>query len=127
MVASAAAPTCVAIEVFVEQNQIAPVGIGRVAIFIAVTRSAAVCVGCEYLYESSRKLGGDFVEVHIAAGTCWAFDLEVIAVEIMIALERFDNRVVDGEPNRAAPVGIATERVSRGFAGIVIDAELTEL
>src|SRR5271169_3447425 len=40
---------------------------------------------------------------------------------MVIFLERFDEQIIYGKPNRAAPVGIATKNAGGGFRGFVID------
>ena len=39
-----------------------------------------------------------------------ALDLERVAVEVVVALQRLDQQVVDREPDRPAPVGVAAEQ-----------------
>ncbi len=47
--------------------------------------------------------------------------LKVVAVEIVVAFEGFDDEEVGREPDGAAPVGVAAEHVGVGFAGGVGD------
>ena len=48
-------------------------------------------------------------------------DGEGVAVEVVEAFEGFDEEVVDGEPDGAAPVGVSAEEGALGFAGFVVD------
>src|SRR6185369_14982747 len=109
LVACAEAAAGLAMEVFVEQHEVLPVGIARVARIVAVARAAAVAVGQEHRAEAACELARDLGEVHEVAGAGRAFDLERVAVEVMITLERFDQQVVDREPDRPSPVGVAAE------------------
>ena len=40
---------------------------------------------------------------------------------MVVAFQRLDQQVVDGKPDRAAPVGIAAEQAGGGLARLVID------
>ena len=48
--------------------------------------------------------------------------LKLLAKEAVVTFQGFDNHVVKREPDRAAPVGIATEHVGRGLGRFVVDA-----
>ena len=54
------------------------------------------------------------------AGAGGALDLQAVAVEVMVALQRLDQQVVDRKPDRAAPVGVAAEEAGGGLAGLVV-------
>ena len=64
----------------------------------------------------------NFLECEHFSGTNWTLYLQLIAVEMVIAFECLDDEVIDREPNRAAPVGVAAEEVAGAFAGHVIHA-----
>src|SRR5260370_41494085 len=43
---------------------------------------------------------------------------------MIVALQRLDEQIIDRQPNRAAPVGVAAEKPGPGFPGRVFDAVL---
>src|SRR5438552_14844271 len=43
---------------------------------------------------------------------------------MVVALQRLDEQIIDRQPNRAAPVGVAPEKTSPGFPWRVFDAVL---
>ena len=47
--------------------------------------------------------------------------VNVVAERLVPAQHRLDEQVVDREPDRAAPVGVAAEQVVRRLAGLVVD------
>jgi hypothetical protein len=49
-------------------------------------------------------------------------DLEVVAEEEVIALQRLDEQEVHRKPDRAAPVRVATEELAARLARLVVDA-----
>ena len=53
------------------------------------------------------------------AGAGGAFDFERIAIKVVVALESFDEEVIEGEPDGSAPVGVAAEAAGFRFAGLV--------
>ena len=64
-------------------------------------------------------------EVHHAAPSRSGHStLSVVAVEVVVALERLDQQIVHREPDRPAPVGVAAEHAGRRLAGHVVDAVL---
>src|SRR5579863_534676 len=60
--------------------------------------------------------------MNMFAGAGGKFDGEFVAQIIMESLQRFDQQIVDGEPDRSAPVGIASEQAGLRFGGFVSDA-----
>ena len=67
-------------------------------------RAFAVFVTRPDFDQPIRKFVRDFFEMHELPGAGRAFDFEIIAVVMMKLLERFDQEVIDREPNRTAPV-----------------------
>ena len=65
---------------------------------------------------AARDLARDLREVHEDARAGGALDAQVVAVEVVVALQRLDEQVVDGEPDRAAPVRVAAEEAGRRLA-----------
>ncbi len=97
------------VEEFVEQDEIAPVGIVGPARVFPVTGAVALGGAEEQPGEARFDFARDLLEVHQPAGAGGAFDLEAVAVEMVVAFERRDEVVVRREPDRAALVGIAAE------------------
>ncbi len=64
---------------------------------------------------------GHLAEVHHLARTRGAFDLKVVAIEMVIPLERFDQQIIDRKPDRPAPVGITAKKPAVRFARRVAD------
>src|SRR6202022_1791829 len=50
------------------------------------------------------KFVRDFFEVHELPGAGWTFHFEIVAVVVMKLLKRFDQQIVDWEPDWTAPV-----------------------
>src|SRR3712207_3950153 len=59
----------------------------------------------------------------VLARTGGAFNLKIVAVVVVEALQRFDEQVIDREPDRAAPVGVAAEQAGIRFSRLVGDPE----
>ena len=98
-------------EVFVEQNQITPVRVGAVFFSFSVTRALAIFNRQEDAREPARKLLRNFVEREHFSRTYRTLYFQLIAVEMVVALECFPDEVIDRELDRAGPVGVATEEV----------------
>src|SRR5437899_7461976 len=103
----------VAMEVFVEEHEVAPVWIALEALDAAEHGTSAVLTE-KNGRQAPREFGRDFPERHHAAGTRRALDGEIAAKVVVELLQRFDQQVVDRKPHRSAPVRVAAEeRVRR--------------
>ena len=100
-----------AVEVFVEQNQITPAGVGAVFFNLSVTRALVIFIRQKDAREPARKLLCNFLQREHFSRTYWTLYLQLIAVEMVVAFECLDDQVIDRELDRAAPVGVATEEV----------------
>jgi hypothetical protein len=74
------------VEVFVEQNQVAPMRVRRVFLYAAVTRAFAMLVRQKDARQPARKLVGDFLQRHHISGAHRALDLESFAKEKVVTL-----------------------------------------
>src|SRR6266567_9626902 len=97
----------VAVEVFVEGDRVAPVGIGLEFFKVAEDGASFVGAAQKDAGEASGDFCGDFPKVHYLARSCRAFYFEVVAVVVMELLERFDNQVVNRKPDWPAPIRVA--------------------
>src|SRR5262249_17471656 len=94
----------VAVEVFVEEDQVAPVLVGLELLRATADGAAAVLVAQEDVVQAAGDLAGGLPERRGPAGAGGEFDAEVVAGEVVELLQRLDEQEVDGEPDRSAPV-----------------------
>src|SRR5205814_1294344 len=87
----------------------------------AVTRAYTAFVRQEDARETPRKFLRNFFQGQHLPGADWAFHFETFTKEKVITLERFDDEEVDREPDRAAPIRVATEKITRSLARNIID------
>ena len=73
-------------------------------------RPASVPIPQEQTDQALRQLVGHFSDGQPAARAYWAFDLKVVRVIDMKALQSADDEVIYGKPGRTAPVGVAAEQ-----------------
>lgn len=122
LMACAEAGAVVAIEIFVEQDVVTPVGVLLKLRGAAVDGASSRAIFQENAMQPVIDFAGDFVESHLAAGTGGAFDFKGVA-EICVVVEKSaDDQAVDGRPDWAAPIGIATEHAGVRFRGLVRNA-----
>src|SRR5438105_6787079 len=55
----------------------------------------------------------------MASRTGRAFDFEIVAVVVVEFLERLNEKIIDRQPDRPAPIRIAAENIRLRFAGVV--------
>src|SRR5207247_3653177 len=96
-------------EIVVEKNEIAPVRIVRVFPNLAMTRARALLVRQKDAPKPACQFTRYLLERGHISGTRGAFHSERLAVKQVVTFKRFDDQKVDREPNRAAPVRVATE------------------
>ncbi len=122
LVAGAESFAAVGVKVLVEQNQIFPAGIITVSRTRrrepAERRSCRPRTAKSSVVPSSRATSISVMHVAASGRT---FDLEIIAIENVIPLERLDQQEIGGKPDRSAPVAVAAEHAAFAFARHVVD------
>ena len=137
LVAGADAGAVVAVEVFVERDQVVPVRVGLELLYSAVDRPASVLVVGERRRQARGDFGGDLEQVHLLPRAGGALDFELVAVVAVQLSQPAQDDDVHREPHRAAPVGVAAEhagvRLGRKIVDVVLlpapveDARLVEM
>src|SRR3954453_17735678 len=100
----------VAVEVFVEEHQIAPVRIDLELLHIPKYWPASLLIPKKNTRHASRKFARHFPQGHHFPRSGRAFDLEVVAKVVMKFLQRLHQQIVYGKPNWSAPVGVPSEQ-----------------
>src|SRR5262249_26552351 len=98
------AATGLTVEVLVEQHQIAPIRVVRPAAVRSCERPAAVVVWEECFREARAEFMRNISQVQQVARASGALELEAIAIKVMVTFEGFAEQIIDGEPDRPAPV-----------------------
>ena len=125
LMAGADARTVVAVEVFVEQHQVAPVRIRLIARVAAVHRPLAVGIPQERCASAAAKS-----RPPLPTASCKFPEpvghstLKSSPEVVMELLQRFDQQVVHREPDRPAPVRVAAEQAGARFGRLVVHAIL---
>src|SRR4051812_5764931 len=96
----------VAVEEFVEQDVVPPVGVALKFFGPPINRSPAVCIACERSDQTVSDFLADLKEVHQLAGSSRTLDPEIVSIVLIQIQERPDEHDVDRHPYRAAPVGV---------------------
>src|SRR6185436_16127772 len=78
----------------------------------------------EQVRQPRGQFGRNLSEGHEVPGARGTLNLERIAVVVVIALQRFDQQVIDREPDRATPVRASAEQVCVRLARRVFDGVL---
>src|SRR5207237_9653312 len=107
-----------------EGDEVAPGGIVAEARVVPLAGAAAVGSRDEEALAAAAEILRDLTEIHEAPRAGGALDAQVVAVEVVVALERLGEQVVQREPHRATPVGIASEETGVRLGGRVVDLVL---
>ena len=121
LVAGAEPCSIVAVEILVEQDQVAPVRIFLEFLCASVDRPTAIRVAKERGGKPALDLLCHLEQRHILAGTGRALDFEVVAIKRVQVQERPDDQHIDGHPDGTPPVGVAAEHSRIRFGRQVID------
>ena len=101
--------TRLSVEVLVEEQEILPVGIGGIPRITTVTRAVALFIGQEDGNNPFSEQPCGLAERHHVSRAGRKLNLEGVAVEVIVGLERLDDHEVDRHPDRTSPVGISAE------------------
>src|SRR5256714_4549047 len=104
LVRSAEAHARVAVEVFVEEYEVAPVRVVLEFSVPAVHGPAPFAVAREDAYEPVGEATRHLVELHARLAGDGAFDRELLAVSLAELSQRFNHHEGGREPDGAAPV-----------------------
>src|SRR5262245_30955333 len=121
LMAGAQAGAVVAVEVLVEQDQVAPVRIGLEFSSAAVYGASALLVAQERTREPLGDFSRDLEQGHALPGARRTLHGEVVAVEGVESQEPADEQHVHREPDGAPPVGVAAEEAARRLGRLVVD------
>src|SRR5262245_45306349 len=124
LVAGADARAVIAVEEFVEQDQVAPVRISLEFLGRAVDWPLACFVAQEDATQAPGKLLANLEQVHLAARAGRALDGEAVAIVAVELKQPTHHQPVDRHPDRPAPVRIAAEHACRRLGGLVGHAVL---
>src|SRR5215472_18222923 len=118
------ARSIVAVKIFIEQNQIPPVGIVLKNFCPAVNWPPAVFPAQENSHQPTRNLRRDFPKRHLPPGTSRKFHCELLAIIKVEALQGLDQQKVRRKPHWPAPIRISSKKRRRRFRRFVIDRVL---
>src|SRR4029453_19231562 len=125
--ARADAGAVVAVEVFIQPDEVSPMRVGLELGDASVDRSSPIWPAQENTGQASGKLSRYLPEGRALTRSGRALDLKAGAVEVVELLESFDQQVVDGKPDRSAPVGVSAEEARARFCGFVVHAVLVTI
>ena len=94
----------VSVKVFMKKNQVSPVWIILKFLDAAKYGSAAIGPAQEDPRQPPGKFTRHLPQGHHLAGASRAFDLEIVAEEMMKPLQRLDDQIINWKPDRTAPV-----------------------
>src|SRR5260370_42702728 len=101
--AGADAGPIVAMKIFVEKNEVAPVWIALKEIDAARNGPAAVRIAEKNAHEPPGSFCRHLPEIRFAARMRRAFPFEISAVAGMKLLQRFDQEIIHRKPDRPHP------------------------
>ena len=111
----------VAVEVLVEHQVVLPRRVVLQPLGPPEAGPPAVRADQEDRDEPVLQVGDDGVQRQPVARAGRVLDGQVVAEEAVVALEGADDQVVEREPERAPPVGVAAEHVRRRLGRLVVD------
>jgi hypothetical protein len=102
----AGSQTCtgVAVEIFIKEDIVAPVGVFLELLRLSINRSPAIGIARERTRSAASDFLRNFIQVHIVSRTGGTLDFEVVAAKRIHAEESADDQAVHWEPNGSAPI-----------------------
>src|SRR5690242_4167822 len=114
--------TGIAVEIFMEEHKVFPVGIGLKRIELSGDGPSPGRVPKKDPVETPGNFARDFRQVFVLPAAARELHLELWSQVVMKLLQRFDEKEVQGEPNRAAPIGVSAEQAGLRFGRLIIHA-----
>jgi hypothetical protein len=99
----------VAMEVFIKQREVTPVGVLLKRLRPPIYGPVSVRTTQEETRQPTRQLCGYLPEGRLTFGAGRQGDQQAITVEVVQPLQRLDEQVIQREPDWSTPVGVATE------------------
>src|SRR5215471_20010240 len=124
LVASTKASPIVAMEVLVEQDEIAPVRVFLEFLRSSIDRAMPFAVPNKDIGQPSLEFFGHLIQVHLASRSGGTFNGEIISVVGVVLQQGADDEAVDRHPDGSAPIGIAAEHAGVGFGWQITHAIL---
>src|ERR1700675_3373770 len=112
--------TGVAVEVLVKENQVAPMRVRLELVQVAEHRSVALFVTKKDVGHPARQFTRHFPQRLHVSRSGRELDFEIVTEIVVELLQRFDQEKIHREPDRAAPVRIASEYSGRRFAWLIV-------
>src|SRR5580704_11125878 len=122
LMAGADASAIIAVKVFIEKNQVAPMGIALKNLGSSRDRAAAVRITQEDVNEAAGNFCGNLPKVAFLGGMCGALHFEILTVVVVELLKRFHQEIIHREPDGTAPVRIASENAGGRFRRLIGNA-----
>src|SRR5262245_62502478 len=107
-------------EIFVEEDAVAPMSIALELLAAAIHRSAPVGATQEDVRQPPGQFGSNIPEVHHLTGTDGTLHFQVVAEEVMKLLQRLDDEIVHREPDRPTPVRVGPEEAGARFRRLMV-------
>ena len=117
LMCGAEAGPVVAVEVLVEDEVVFPRRVVLQAVDPPEAGSPAVRADGEDGDQPVLQIGGDQVEGDLVARPGRVLDGQLVAEELVVAVQRADEQVVQREPDRPAPVGVPADMKMVDSAG----------
>ena len=111
----------VAVEVLVEEQVVLPRRVVLEPLDPAEARPPAVVARHEERDQPVAEVGADLVEGELPPRAGRVLELEVVAEEARVAVERLHDEEVDRHPDRPPPVRVPAEHAGRRLGGLVVD------
>src|SRR5262245_37592528 len=124
LMAGAEAGAVVAVEVFVEPDEIPPVRVGLKLGDAAVHRPSPIRSAQEDARQASREIGRDVPQGRARTRSGRVLDPQAGTVEVVELLKGLDQQVVDGKPDRPSPVGVSSEKAGARLGRLVVHTML---
>src|SRR5260370_14836153 len=111
----------IAVKIFVEKDEVAPVWIALKEIAAARNGPAAVRIAEKNANQPPGNFCRYLPEIRFVAGMRRAFHFEIFAVVVMKLLQRFHQKIIHRKPDGPSPVRISTEKARRRLRRLVFN------
>ena len=99
-------------KIFMEEDIVMEMGIGLK--FGAISENRAVPLGIVFknTHKTLRNLCSNIPQVHKVSRASGTLNFEVVAIVVVVFLERLDQKHIQGKPDRTAPIGVPSKKAT---------------
>jgi hypothetical protein len=111
-------------EIFMELNKLSPMRVMLKNVLTTIDGPLPCRVSEEDMVQTTRNFRGYLPQGLDPSGVRRTFNQKRVAEKMVEFLQRFDEKEIDGKPDRSPPIGIPSKKARGRFCGFIVHTVL---